>query len=129
MNFGTLGSTTQATYNGTTQNLGAFSSADWWVIGTNSPNLLFGGAQTNTDFYNTYAASLQPLTSAYAFGIQDRLGQNTTEFNLTTGDGNNSTVLQFLIQPDLAAVPEPGTWALFALGLGAVVLRCRKARA
>ena len=128
MNFGLVGSTVSATYGGTTQALGAFTSQDWWNIGTAMPNLLFGGAQSNPDFYNTYAAALQSLTTGYGFGIEDRLGQNTTEFNVTMGDGSNPT-LQFLIQPDLAAVPEPGTWALFAIGLGAVVLRCRKARA
>jgi|GEM_PF-3180693 len=129
MNFGLLGSTVSTTYNGTTQALGAFTSQDWWNIGTASPNLLFGGAQSNPDFYNTYAAALQSLTTGYAFGIEDRLSQNTTQFSITLGDGSNPT-LEFLIQPDLAAVPEPGTWALFALGFGAaVILRCRKSLA
>ena len=125
MNFGLVGSTVSTTYNGTTQTLGAFTSQDWWNIGNATPNLLFGGAQSNPDFYNTYAAALQSLTTGYAFGIEDRLGQNTTEFNVTTGDGTNAT-LQFLIQPDIASVPEPGTIGLLAAAGGLLVLRRRK---
>jgi len=106
MNFGLVGSTVVATYDGKTQALADFTSKDWWRIGVQYPNLLFGGAQpTNPTFYNTYAAKLQFLTSGYGFGIQDRLGANTTEFNVTLGDGSNPT-LQFLIQPDIA-VPCP----------------------
>ena len=108
MNFGLVGSTKVATYGGKTQPLADFTSQDWWNIGVSKPDLLFGGAQSNRDFYNTYAAALQFLTSGYGFGIQDRLGANTTEFNVTHGDGSNPT-LQFLIQPDFAAVTGPET--------------------
>jgi hypothetical protein len=130
MNFGLVGSTVNATYGNSTQALGAFTSNDWWAIGIASPNLLFEGAQSNPDFYNTYAAALQDLTSGYAFGIQDRLGQNTTQFNLTSTDPLAPT-LQFLIQPDIAAVPEASPISLLMLvGLATLLLkRSRKIQA
>jgi len=130
MNFGLVGSTVNATYGNSTQALGAFTSNDWWAIGIASPNLLFEGAQSNPDFYNTYAAALQDLTSGYAFGIQDRLGQNTTQFNLTSTDLLAPT-LQFLIQPDIAAVPEASPISLLMLvGLATLLLkRSRKIQA
>lgn len=123
MNFGLVGSTVNATYGNSTQALGAFTSNDWWAIGIASPNLLFEGAQSNPDFYNTYAAALQDLTSGYAFGIQDRLGINTTQFNLTSTDLSYPT-LQFLIQPDIATVPESSPFSLLILvGLAALFLK------
>ncbi len=112
MNFGFLGSSKTVTHNGTTQALGAFSSNDWWAIGTNDPTLLFSGAQPDNPFYNTYSAALTNLTSAYTFGIQDRLGKNTTQFDIT-GSGSTA-VLQFIVQPDIAAVPEPATTWIMA---------------
>lgn len=126
MNFGLVGSTVSATYGNSTQALGAFTSDDWWAIGIASPELLFEGAQSNSDFYNTYAAALQDLTSGYAFGIQDRLGQNTTHFNLTDGDGFYPT-LQFLIQPDIAPVPEASPLSLLML-VGSAILLLKRSR-
>jgi len=135
MSFGTLGSTVSVTYNattntlggnGTTQALGLFTSEDWWSIGALDGMLLFSGAQPDNEFYNTYAADLQFVTAGYGFGIQDRLGQNTTQFNRTTGDGFDNAVLQFLIQPDTAAIPEPQTLALLAGTAGLLFLMRRR---
>lgn len=120
MNFGLLGSTViQTLFPGIM--IGNLTSEEWWALGNyNNGSFLFGGAQSNSDYYNTYAASLQYLTSAYAFGIQDRLGTNTTQFNFTSSD---NPTLQFLIQPDIAPVPEPS--AIGLIGIGAIVLALR----
>ena len=43
--------------------------------------------------------------------------------------GNNSDYIGLDTVSITAAVPEPSTWALMALGLGAVALRRRKQKA
>lgn len=118
MNFGFVGSATQNPLLPGTS-IGATGSSQWWALGSyNNGSLLFGGSQSNPDFYNTYAAGLAGVTSAYGFAYEDRLGDNTTNFTLDPSTSYTNAELNVLIQPDFALVPEPSTWALLGCGAG-----------
>ena len=113
LSFGFPGSTVQ--YNGTA--IGALASTQWWggilpdgtiISLANTPagnNLAFGNAQPGQSLnYHTYSASLNALTSAYGFALQDRLNNNTIAFNTTT-DANS--YLKVTINSDNANIVGP----------------------
>ncbi|MEO6847194.1 MAG: beta-1,3-glucanase family protein, partial [Chthoniobacterales bacterium] len=113
MNFGFVGSTTPV--DSTT--LGALTSTQWWAAANDDMSITFAGAQSDVEFYNTYAAELQNVTSGYAFAYEDRLGQNTTNYTVD-GDSPPVTgpVLNVGVNPDFASVPEPSSILLFMGG-------------
>ncbi len=48
------------------------------------------------------------------------------DFGTFTGSGSNDDYTGVFSVKGLMAVPEPGTWALLALGLGAVLIARRR---
>jgi len=74
-------------------------SGTWW----NNPKKAFGEAQTNRNFYNTWAAALFPLTSSYGLGYEDRFGQNLLAFANGSMPGIHyvkGAFLQITLHPD-----------------------------
>jgi hypothetical protein len=68
----------------------ANASGVWWQ----HPEKAFTAAQSNANYYNTWAAALQPLTSSYGLGYEDRFGQNLLAFanGSVTGFSASQTV-------------------------------------
>lgn len=54
--------------------MGDLTSSEWFAVAKTNPSVQFGGAQSNGNYYNQYAAANQPLTMAYGFPFTDRLG-------------------------------------------------------
>jgi hypothetical protein len=73
MNYGFPGSVTTDPTN-SDETLGKLESSKWFEIAKAHQCVQFGGAQSNSDYYNTYAAANLPLTMAYGFPFTDRLG-------------------------------------------------------
>jgi hypothetical protein len=73
MNMGFVGSTTPNTNLPGNPALGTCTSSEWFAAAQQNPGLMFGGAQSNKDYYNGWAANLLPLTKAYGFPFSDRL--------------------------------------------------------
>jgi hypothetical protein len=73
MNMGFLGSATLCP--GTTTPLGQCTSSEWFAAAQQDPSLQFSGAQSNSSYYNTYAAALLPLMDGYGFPFSDRVSQ------------------------------------------------------
>lgn len=88
LNFGYVGSTVNFEFTSGTKEIGSVSSTEWWggksadgtkIVSDNTPGgqgIYFGGAQSNPENYNSYAASIANLTTGYGFPLQDRLGKN-----------------------------------------------------
>jgi Beta-1,3-glucanase len=56
--------------------LGDYGSSDMFKLAGKNLSLLFGGAQSNPDFYNGYAAEILKMSSdAYGFPFSDRIQQ------------------------------------------------------
>ena len=90
LNFGFVGST--MSFGSTT--VGQLASTQWWGNGympdgtyvhpSTTPagnKVYFGGVQATASNYNSYAASLAPLTTGYGFPLGDRLGRNLLAIN------------------------------------------------
>ncbi|KIC51553.1 hypothetical protein [Tateyamaria sp. ANG-S1] len=73
MNWGFPGSSTPVPGQ-TGKTMGQLTSSEWFSTAVAHTSVQFSGAQSNDDFYNTYAAANQPLTEAYGFPFTDRLG-------------------------------------------------------
>lgn len=88
LNFGYVGSTVNFEFTSGTKEIGSISSTEWWggksadgtkILSDKTPGgqgIYFGGAQSNSDNYNSYAGSIASLTKGYGFPLQDRLGKN-----------------------------------------------------
>lgn len=87
----------------------ANASGVWWE----HPEKAFGAAQSNANYYNTWAAALQPLTSSYGLGYEDRFGQNLLSFanGTVTGYTGAQTVansyLKVTLSADTGTTPNP----------------------
>ncbi|WCN13701.1 hypothetical protein GV054_12165 [Marinomonas mediterranea] len=92
LNFGYIGSS--ELFNGAPIN--TLCSTEWWggvmpdgtnVVSGSTPGgtgMYFGGVQSDSDFYNSYAGSIATLTAGYGFPLQDRLGKNLMAMNTET---------------------------------------------
>ena len=76
LNIGAVGS--NVIRNGTA--VGTMQSSQWFGL-TN----LFSGLQPGTDYYNTWAAALSPLSNAYNFAYSDRFCASNGD--IEPGDG------------------------------------------
>ena len=89
----------------------------------------------DSDFFNTWPLSLD---TGLSFGPSDLFtatvplgtagGPYVGTFNLLGGPGANDLNVLGSAQFTVNVVPEPGTWALAALGLGVAMLRLRKGK-
>jgi hypothetical protein len=79
----------------------ANASGVWWE----HPEKAFSAAQSNSNYYNTWAAALQPLTSSYGLGYEDRFGQNLLSFanGNITGYSSAQTVANGYLKITLSA--------------------------
>ncbi len=98
MNYGFPGSTTPVpSEKGKT--MGDLPSQQWFGIAKANPSVQFGGAQSNSDYYNTYAAANLPLTMAYGFAFTDRLGDVLIHYQ-PGGPSDHPSYLQITILSD-----------------------------
>jgi hypothetical protein len=83
-------------------------SGVWWE----HPEKAFTAAQSNSNYYNTWAAALQPLTSSYGLGYEDRFGQNLLSFangNVTGYTGAQTVTngyLKITLSADTGTTPS-----------------------
>lgn len=89
LNFGYIGSETQ--FKGS--KIGLLSSTQWWggimpdgtvITSESTPGgngIYFEKVQSNPLNYNSYAGSIDTLTTGYGFPLQDRLGRNLLTMN------------------------------------------------
>ncbi|WP_347065367.1 beta-1,3-glucanase family protein [Flavobacterium sp. WV_118_3] len=61
-----------------TVQVGAMESSKWFTLPDTS---LFGNLQSNSSYYNQYAATLQPLSDAYNFAYSDRFSPVLVSLN------------------------------------------------
>jgi hypothetical protein len=92
LNFGYIGSS--QLFNGSA--IGDLASTEWWggtmpdgtvITSDGSPGgngMYFEKVQSNALNYNSYAGSIDQLTSGYGFPLQDRLGRNLLTMNSAT---------------------------------------------
>jgi hypothetical protein len=66
-----------------TVQVGAMESSKWFTLPDTS---LFGNLQSNSSYYNQYAATLQPLSDAYNFAYSDRFSPVLVSLNPATVD-------------------------------------------
>lgn len=52
--------------------IGELSSEQWFQLAGSNPETLFGGAQSDANYYNGWAATLSPVIDAYNFPFNDR---------------------------------------------------------
>jgi hypothetical protein len=89
-------------------NAGNMTSQQWMRLSNADA---FANAQPDNPYYNQYAAAIAgTFSDVYSFPFNDYLSGFSPEMSVNTGDTLTITLLP---------VPEPGTWALFALGVGA----------
>ena len=114
---------------------GDMTSGEWWNLSLQ--NDAFGNAQSNSDFYNTWAAELANLTSSYGIAYEDRFGQNLLAFSNVDISGFSTVpngFLEITLQADANGlgeafpVPEPATLPLGLTALLLFVVRGRRAR-
>ena len=106
LNFGYVGSKTL--FNG--KEIGSMASTEWWggimpdgtaVTSEATPGgqgVYFSGVQNNPLDYNSYAGSIDTLTTGYGFPLQDRLGRNLLTMNTAT-DANSYLMVWVDITP------------------------------
>jgi len=97
---------------------------------------------TSLQFFNTNNVSLGTFfvpvsNNGLSFlGIQFNAGEQVGRVRITTGNAalggtdsptNDVVVMDDFIYAEPAAVPEPASWTVMALGMGLFTLRCRKA--
>ncbi len=122
MNLGTLGSTALINYLGNPTAVGDVPSQDWFSSDFNTQTGgYFEHLQPGDPFYNEYAAAMSGLSAIYNFPYSDRFGAVTVPLNPLAPQ--NVDTLQIVLLP--AAVPEPSTWVLAALGVAALGLVSR----
>ncbi|MDE1150109.1 MAG: hypothetical protein PW843_26445 [Azospirillaceae bacterium] len=95
LNYGFLGSTTPVN----SQPLGAYTSSQWLQLAADTPSIRFGGAQSNSAYYNGYAAQIAKMTEdAYGFPFSDRVQQLLLYFP-PAGQTNGVDYLKITILP------------------------------
>ena len=103
MNYGFLGSVTPDPTSATSdltkrpKTMGELESSKWFEIAKEHPSVQFGGAQSNKDYYNTYAAANLPLTMAYGFPFTDRLGNVLLHYPPSAPDSEHPKYLKITI--------------------------------
>ncbi|NPU11065.1 hypothetical protein HL666_09845 [Bradyrhizobium sp. 83002] len=76
LSYGFPGSTTQVTVDGKSTALGDVSSTTWFELAKSTPSLMFAGAQSNSAYYNQYAAQIAAISGDfYGFPFSDRVQQ------------------------------------------------------
>lgn len=98
--------------------IGDLTSAQWMTL---SYSDAFLNAQSNPEYFNQWAAAFADVFGdVYTFPFNDFFANFTPELTVNSGDTLTVTLL------DYSAVPEPGTYALVGLGLGAILLMRRR---
>jgi hypothetical protein len=98
--------------------IGDLTSGQWMTL---SYENAFLNAQTNQEYFNQWAAAFaEVFGDVYTFPFNDFFADFAPELNVNAGDTLTVTLL------DYTAVPEPGTYALVGLGLGAILLMRRR---
>ncbi len=144
--IGAVGSTVASGIDGKT--IGELNSAQWWA----NPELTYANAQPGSPDYNAVAAYLWTHSSSfnsngqgatlegglYVNPFDDRFGTNLLKLNATgLPDLTATAALNVSLIPDGdltlsseqgtgPSVPEPGTWTLLGLGIGALVFLNRR---
>lgn len=110
LSLGYPGSDVSFTNKEGTRKVKEMSSTEWWggrLPGSAaelrdtpaSKGIYFAKAQPDHTFYHPYAAAINPLTSGYGFGLQDRLGQTLIDY-ITKPDSNAEAYLHISYNPD-----------------------------
>lgn len=99
LSYGFPGSATQVTVDGKTTALGDVTSTTWFELAKSKPSLMFGGAQSNSAYYNQYAAQIATMSSDfYGFPFSDRVQQPLLYFP-PSGQAGGVDYLKITILP------------------------------
>lgn len=126
-NQGSSSGFTMSSLDGSSFSLGSFLFGSGYVDGDRAAtSLTVSGTGGASNFTRTFTAGVDFANGQYS--TLDLGGLNATQFTFTASGLNNRASFDNFSVNAVAAVPEPGTWAMMLVGFGAVGASMRRRR-